>query len=93
MGSRLYPCLIVDETTLLNAMNFKRDGIAYSRTLRTPPIESKLLHKTMELVKAQRDKEVLERSLKMAQLKALQNQLNPHFMFNTLNIMPRLAHV
>jgi len=83
---------IVDETTLLNAMNLLNVMASHIVELcERHLIESKLLHKTMELVKAQRDKEVLERSLKMAQLKALQNQLNPHFMFNTLNIMSRLA--
>jgi len=83
---------VVDETTVLNAMNLLNVMASHIVELcERHLIESKLLHRTMELVKAQRDKEMLERNLKMAQLKALQNQLNPHFMFNTLNIMSRMA--
>ncbi|HOJ82438.1 MAG TPA: PocR ligand-binding domain-containing protein [Acetomicrobium flavidum] len=83
---------VVDETTVLNAMNLLNVMASHVVELcERHLIESKLLHRTMELVKAQRDKETLERNLKMAQLKALQNQLNPHFMFNTLNIMSRMA--
>jgi len=37
------------------------------------------------------DRELLEKSLKAAQLRSLQRQLNPHFIFNTLNVIYRLA--
>ncbi|MBC7321623.1 MAG: PocR ligand-binding domain-containing protein [Acetomicrobium sp.] len=83
---------VVDESTVMNAMNLLNVMASHVVELcERHLIESKLLHRTMELVTAQRDKEMLERNLKMTQLKALQNQLNPHFMFNTLNIMSRLA--
>ncbi len=53
--------------------------------------ERRLLEKGLELMKEQRDREALERTLKLSQIKSLQKQLNPHFMFNTLNTIGRLA--
>lgn len=35
----------------------------------------------------------LEKTLKEAQLKVLQSQMNPHFLFNTLNTISRLAYM
>ena len=53
--------------------------------------ERRLLQKGISLIQEQRHKEALERSLKLSQVKALRSQLNPHFMFNTLNSIARLA--
>ncbi len=53
--------------------------------------ERRLLEKSLALMREQRDKEALERNLKYSQVKSLQRQLNPHFMFNTLNTIARLA--
>ena len=53
--------------------------------------ERDLLQRGIAFAQIQRNKEALERSLKQTQLKSLESQLNPHFMFNTLNIISRLA--
>lgn len=53
--------------------------------------EKKLLVKDLILMKEKYDKQSLERNLKISQIKALRHQLNPHFMFNTLNAIVRLA--
>ncbi|WP_300524482.1 PocR ligand-binding domain-containing protein [Aminiphilus sp.] len=53
--------------------------------------ERRLLQRGITLIHEQRNKEALERNLKLAQVRALRSQLNPHFMFNTLNSIARLA--
>lgn len=53
--------------------------------------ERDLLQRGIAFAQIQRNKEALERSIKQTQLKSLESQLNPHFMFNTLNIISRLA--
>ncbi|MCF4112797.1 MULTISPECIES: PocR ligand-binding domain-containing protein [Dethiosulfovibrio] len=53
--------------------------------------EKKLLVKDLVLMREKCDKQSLERNLKISQIKALRHQLNPHFMFNTLNAIVRLA--
>jgi ligand-binding sensor protein len=53
--------------------------------------ERRLLTKSLALMREQRDREALERSLKLAQVQALTSRLNPHFLFNTLNTIARLA--
>ncbi len=47
--------------------------------------------KNMKIMKEQHARIDLEKSLKASELKALQSQVNPHFLFNTLNTIARLA--
>ncbi|MBO8154524.1 PocR ligand-binding domain-containing protein [Thermovirga sp.] len=53
--------------------------------------ERKFLEKGITIMKRKVNKEALERNLKQAQVRSLQNKLNPHFIFNTLNVISRLA--
>lgn len=53
--------------------------------------ERRLLQKGIALMKEQMDRESLERNFKLSQARNLHRQLNPHFVFNTLNAISRLA--
>lgn len=53
--------------------------------------EKELHNKTLRILEEQKSRAELEKSLKSMELKALQSQVNPHFLFNTLNIISRLA--
>lgn len=53
--------------------------------------EKELHQKTLKILEEQKSRAELERTLKSMELKALQSQVNPHFLFNTLNIISRLA--
>lgn len=53
--------------------------------------KEELNKKNMELLKKTKTKLELEKALKTAEIKALQSQLNPHFLFNVLNTIGRLA--
>lgn len=53
--------------------------------------QEELNKKNMELLRETKIKSELERALKTAEIKALQSQLNPHFLFNVLNTIGRLA--
>lgn len=55
-------------------------------------LDQKLLHeKHLSLMQEEAARMQLERDLKSMELKALQSQINPHFLFNTLNTIVRLA--
>ncbi len=54
-------------------------------------IQEELNRKNIELMNEVRLRSNLEKSLKESEIKALQSQINPHFLFNVLNTISRLA--
>lgn len=54
-------------------------------------IQTQLHEKEIQLTKEKQLRSEVEASLKEADLKALQSQVNPHFLFNVLNTIGRLA--
>lgn len=54
-------------------------------------IQEELNRKNLELVKEMEIRSELEKALKDSEIKSLQSQMNPHFLFNVLNTIARLA--
>lgn len=57
----------------------------------TSRMDAELREKTLKLVKEEKLRIEMEKSLRDIELKALHYQINPHFMFNVLNTIGRLA--
>ena len=53
--------------------------------------QNEIYTKNIEIARAERSKLELEEEYKACQLKALQSQINPHFLFNVLNSIASLA--
>lgn len=53
--------------------------------------QKELNEKNMKFIEAKKAKVELEKEFKSCQLKALQSQINPHFLFNVLNSISSLA--
>lgn len=56
-------------------------------------IKKELNDKTTKLMEEENKSIKLEKALKEAELRALQYQVNPHFMFNALNTIQNLAYI
>lgn len=55
--------------------------------------QQELFAKRQKLLEESEIRARLEKTLKETQLKVLQSQINPHFLFNTLNTISRLAYL
>lgn len=55
--------------------------------------QQELHEKNQRLIEEHRHRAQLEKALKETQLRVLQSQINPHFLFNTLNTIARLAYL
>lgn len=63
------------------------------KMIATHSMQQELTEKTNKLMEEFRLRAELEKTLQNVELKMLQSQMNPHFLFNTLNAISRLAYV
>lgn len=56
-------------------------------------INEEFQKKSVELLKQKKDKIELEKNLVEAQMKVIQTQISPHFLFNTLSVIGQLAYM
>jgi len=56
-------------------------------------INEELRKKSVEILEQKKDKIELEKNLVEAQMKVIQSQISPHFLFNTLSVIAQLAYM
>ncbi|MBN2286869.1 MAG: PocR ligand-binding domain-containing protein [Tissierellales bacterium] len=56
-------------------------------------INEEFQNNTLELLKQKNEKIELEKNLMEAQMKIIQSQMSPHFLFNTLGVIGQLAYI